>query len=1251
MNPFVHLHVHTEYSLLDGAAKISELTSRAKNMGMNSLAITDHGVMYGVIDFYKKAKAAGIKPILGCEVYVAPASRHVKERGDDGTYQHLVLLAENNEGYHNLVKLVSLGFTEGFYYKPRVDVEILRKYSKGLIALSACLGGVVANVLLSRGYDAGVERAKMYSEIFGEGNFFLELQENGIDEQNQVNRLLVRMSEETGLPLVATNDVHYIDKSDAEAQDVLLCIQTATNVLEEKRMSMTTDEFYLKTPEEMYARFSYAPTALENTQKIADRCEVEFKFNEYKLPVFVVPEALSAFEYLKKQCEAGLVSRYAEKHDDLAPLYERLNFELNVIGSMGFVEYFLIVWDFIRFARENKVMVGPGRGSGAGSIVAYVLRITDVDPIPYNLLFERFLNPERVSMPDFDIDFCYERRQEVIDYVIRKYGDDHVAQIITFGTMKARAVTRDVGRALAMPYADVDRVAKMIPGDLGMTLEKAVKISPELKQAFETEDDTRKLIEMSLRLEGLPRHASTHAAGVIICDSPVSEYVPLNLNDGVVTTQFPMGTCEELGLLKMDFLGLRTLTVLRIAAEEVLRGKGIDIDVHDWRYGYDDPKVYDMISAGKTAGVFQLESSGMTSFMRELQPQSLEDLTAGISLYRPGPMDFIPQYVKGKRNPAKVKYLHPSLKPILEATYGCIVYQEQVMQIVRDLAGYSLGRSDLIRRAMSKKKADVMEEERRNFIFGLEDEGVPGCMKSGVPEAAAMKIWDAMESFAAYAFNKSHAACYAAIGYQTAYMKAYHPVEFMAAMMTSVMDASAKVAQYINECKKMGITLLPPDVNEGFAAFSVAGQNIRFGLSSIKNVGRATVDALVDEREKNGKFTGLGDFIKRLSDADVNKRCLESLIRAGAFDSLGGKRSQYIAVFANIQNGISQQKKSTLSGQLSLFDTDPEPQEIAVGDELPQMGEFPARLRLFDEKTLLGVYVSGHPLAEYEEALRPHVNVRSLDFGDAEDADDFTAAAGRGEGHVSDGAVVKFGGIITAKSVKYTKAENKPFCFLTVEDMFGPVEVIVFAKIYEKYGSRLAEDTVLVIQGRVSAREDEATKLIAQEFLFYDEIPAHGAGRTPGGAQGARQTPGASHGGEGVPSKPYSTSASPGARVGEGGIPSKPDYAYATPGANRGGEGVPPKPHSVSSPGSASGSGASPRVTFWLKVPKNADVSLKSITDVLAAFPGDTQVMIYNEALGKKFLANSSFWVTPCDALSEAMEALLGAGSVKVVEK
>ncbi|MCL2840509.1 MAG: DNA polymerase III subunit alpha [Defluviitaleaceae bacterium] len=1183
MQKFAHLHVHSEYSLLDGSAKIKELASRTKEMGMDSIAITDHGVMFGVIDFYKAAKSEGVKPILGCEVYVSPTSRHTKERRDEGAFHHLVLLAENEEGYRNLIKLVSIGFTEGFYYKPRVDVEVLRQHSKGLIALSACMSGVVPKILLTQGYEAGKARALLYDEIFGRGNFFLELQDHQLAEQKTLNPQLIKISEETGIPLVVTNDVHYIEASDTQPHDILLCIQTQKTVKDEDRMRYGSDQFYLKSPAEMYELFPHAKEALENTQKIADRCNIEMTFNNYKLPIFVVPNDGDATDYLKEQCNAGLIARYGEdapKHQD------RLDFEINVISSMGFTTYFLIVWDFIKYARDNKIMVGPGRGSGAGSLVAYVLRITDIDPLPYNLLFERFLNPERISMPDFDIDFCYERRQEVIDYVIRKYGDDHVAQIITFGTMKAKAVTRDVGRALAMTYADVDRVAKMIPPDLGMNLTKALKQNPELKQAYMEEEDTKNLIDMSLRLEGLPRHSSTHAAGVVICDKPVYEYVPLNVNDGVITTQFPMGTVEELGLLKMDFLGLRTLTVIRIAAEEVKRGKGIDIDLDTWEYN--DPKVYEMISQGKTSGVFQLESGGMTTFMRELQPKSFEDVTAGISLYRPGPMDFIPQYIKGKNDPSKIRYLHPSLKPILEATYGCIVYQEQVMQIVRDLAGYSLGRSDLIRRAMSKKKDDVMAEERKNFIHGLESEGVPGCVKNGVPEKAAGEIFDAMAKFAAYAFNKSHAAGYAVISYQTAWMKYYHPVEFMAALMTSVMDASGKVAGYIRDCKKMNIPLLPPDVNESFATFSVSGKSIRFALASIKNVGRATVDALVKEREENGKYKGLADFIRRLSNYDVNKRCLESLIRSGAFDSLGGKRSQYIAVYQIIQNGLAHTKKSTLSGQLSLFDIDDAPAvEETDTDDLPNISEFPKKLMLSDEKELMGVYVSGHPLAEYEGVLRLYATATSVDFEEnEEDSPIVTDEDGEEVGsisassrHLADGDSVKYGGMITAKKVMYTKADNKAFCFLTVEDMYGAVEVIVFAKIYEKFANRLQVDQVLVIQGRVSAREEEATKIVSQDMLFYEDIP-------PSAHQQAQ-------------SQAQSTS----------------------------------------------------KTTFWIKIPKAVEVPAKTITDTLSAYHGDTPVIIYNEAQGQKFQVNREFWVSPSDTLNHALETLLGEGTVKTVTK
>ena len=1079
MSSFAHLHVHSEYSLLDGLARTKELVAAAKSMGMEAIAITDHGVMYGVVEFYKEAKKAGIKPILGCEVYVASGSRFDREQRDS---RHLVLLAKTNKGYQNLIKLVSLGFTEGFYYKPRVDVDLLRIYNEGIIALSACISGVVADVVINEGYNMGKEEALLYRGIFGE-DFYLELQDYGSPEQIKMNEDLIRLSTETGIPLVATNDVHYISRQDATPHEVLLCIQTGKTMQDENRMSFGSSEFYLKSPEEMQKLFSHVPEAIGNTAKIAGMCDVALTFNEYKLPVFESPKGKSDAEYLRELCEQGLAERY--KNEVLTEYKKRLDFELEVITRMGFVTYFLVVWDFIRYAREEKIMVGPGRGSGAGSIVAYTLRITDVDPIPFNLLFERFLNPERVSMPDFDIDFCYLRRQEVIDYVTKKYGADHVAQIITFGTMKARAATRDVGRALGFSYADVDRVAKMIPTELGMTLTRALEINPELKNAYANEDDTKRLIDMSLKLEGIHRHASTHAAGVVISDKPVSEYVPLNVNDGVVTTQFSMKTIEELGLLKMDFLGLRTLTVIRMAAEEVKRAKGVLLDVWNWQYGYDDPKIFEMISSGRTAGVFQLESSGMTSFMRDMQPTCIEDMTARISLFRPGPMDYIPQYIKGKKEPRKVKYMHPSLEPILKATYGCMVYQEQVMQIVRDLAGYSLARSDLIRRAMSKKEDDVMARERHNFIHGSEKEGVPGCVKNGIPEKIASQIFDAMEKFAAYAFNKPHAVGYAVVGYQTAWLKYYYPVEFMAALMSSVMDSSSKVAMYIRECKKMGINLLPPDVNEGYANFSVWEGNIRFGLSSIKNVGRNTVEALVAERGKGGRYKTLTEFIRRLSTYDINKRCLESLIRSGAFDTLGGRRSQYVLLYPIVQNSLGHLKKTVVRDQLSLFDFGDTPSNAELDvDELPEVPDFPEALKLSDEKELLGVYVSGHPLSKYEETLKHHTTCTSIDF-ETEETDE---SEGPEQNNSLDGKIVKYGGLITAKSVKYTKADNKAFCFLTVEDMYGTVEVAVFSKMYENIGTRLAVDEVIVVQGRVSAKEDEAAKLIASEVLFYNEM-------------------------------------------------------------------------------------------------------------------------------------------------------------------
>ncbi len=1081
---FVHLHTHSEYSLLDGSSKVKELVSRALALGMDALAITDHGVMFGVVDFYKEAVAAGLKPVLGCEVYVASGSRHNKVASKDNFYNHLVLLAENNTGYHNLIKLVSAGFTEGFYYKPRVDMELLQAHSEGLIALSACLSGPVAKTLLQGTYEDAKAKALALNSIFGQNNFFLELQEHGLPEQKQVNPSLVRMSQETGIPLVCTNDAHYIYKEDAAAHDLLLCIQTNTTVEDDDRMTYEGQQFYLKSPEEMAALFPYCPEALTNTANIAERCNVQLTFNEYKLPRFPIPEGEgTAFHYLNKLCREGLVERYGEA--TAQELASRMDYELSVISTMGFCDYFLIVWDFIRHAREQGIMVGPGRGSAAGSLVAYCLRITNIDPIKHALLFERFLNPERISMPDIDIDFCYERRQEVIDYVVAKYGADHVAQIITFGTMGARAVIRDVGRALAMPYADVDRLAKMIPFAIGMNIDRALELNPELKAVYDNEEAARRLIDMSKRLEGLPRHASTHAAGVVICNEPVTSYVPLYQNDGVLTTQFPMTTLEELGLLKMDFLGLRTLTVIQNAVAEIKRNHGVDIDID--HIDFADPKVFELISAAKTEGIFQLESAGMKAFMRELQPECLEDIIAGISLYRPGPMDFIPKYVRGKRDKASIRYTHPALEPILKATYGCIVYQEQVMQIVRELAGYSLGRSDLVRRAMSKKKVSVMEEERKNFVYGL-GEDVPGCVKQGIPKEAAEKIFEDMADFAKYAFNKSHAAAYAVIGYQTGWLKVYYPVEFMAALMTSVMDHSSKVAEYIAECKKMGIALLPPDVNDSFGHFSVKGPNIRFGLHAIKNVGRPAISALVAERAQNGPFTSMTDFISRLQTRDLNKRCLESLILAGGFDSLGGKRSQYMQIYKNILNAIGQNKRQNLEGQLNLFDMGgshdaaPTKQE----DMLPDVQEFDPKTLLAFEKEMLGVYVSGHPLSAYQSFLQGRVNTTSLDLARQEDEEETFQEQSAA---VTDGQSVCVGGIIQQKSVKYTKTGNKAMAFLTLEDLTGNIEVIVFPQIYEKYMGRphLEIGQVIAVTGKASVKEDEDAKVMANELILFED--------------------------------------------------------------------------------------------------------------------------------------------------------------------
>ena len=1071
---FAHLHVHTEFSLLDGSNKIKEYVSRVKELGMNSAAITDHGVMYGVIDFYREAKKQGINPILGCEVYVAPNSRFDREiTGGDDRYYHLVLLAENEEGYANLTKIVSKGFVEGYYYKPRVDKELLRKYHKGIIALSACLAGEVARFLTKGLYEEAKKTALEYQEIFGEGNFFLELQDHGIPEQGLVNQQLFKMSEETGIELVATNDIHYTYAEDAKPHDILLCIQTGKKLSDENRMRYDGGQYYVKSEEEMLRLFPYAKQALENTQKIADRCHVEIEFGVTKLPKYDVPDGYTSWEYLQKLCYEGLEKRYGDPSQELK---ERLSYELETIHQMGYVDYFLIVWDFIKYAKDHGISVGPGRGSAAGSIVSYCLEITTIDPIRYQLLFERFLNPERVSMPDIDVDFCYERRQEVIDYVTRKYGKDCVAQIVTFGTLAARGVIRDVGRVMDLPYAYVDSISKMIPQELGITIDKALKMNPDLKKLYDTDETVTNLIDMAKRLEGLPRHCSMHAAGVVICQKPVDEYVPLSrAADGTITTQFIMTTLEELGLLKMDFLGLRTLTVIQNAVL-LARRKQPELNIN--QIDYNDQKVLDYIGTGKTDGVFQLESAGMKGFMKELKPHNLEDVIAGISLYRPGPMDFIPQYIRGKNDSSSITYDCPQLEPILAPTYGCIVYQEQVMQIVRDLAGYSLGRSDLLRRAMSKKKAAVMEKERKIFIYGDEETGVPGCIKNGIDEQTANKIYDEMIDFAKYAFNKSHAAAYAVVSYQTAWLKYYFPVEYMAALMTSVIDNPLKVSEYIYACRQMNIKILPPDINKGEANFSVDGGDIRYGLAAIKSIGRPVIKAIVEDREELGLFQNLEDFITRLSAKNIlNKRTIENLIKAGALDTLGGTRKQFMSIYVQIVDHVTQEKKNSMVGQMTLFDLVSEDQKEEFQIRMPDVGEYSKETLLAFEKEVLGIYVSGHPLEAYEEKWKKSISATTADFQLDEET---------GHTKVHDGAKEIIGGMITEKTIKHTKT-NQMMAFITVEDLLGTVEVVVFPRDYEKNRDYLEADSKVFVRGRVSEEDDKPSKLICEKIIPFEQ--------------------------------------------------------------------------------------------------------------------------------------------------------------------
>lgn len=1085
---FTHLHVHTEYSLLDGSSKIKEIVKRAKELGMDSLAITDHGVMYGVIDFYKAAKEAGIKPIIGCEIYVSPSSRFDKEAGvSDDRYYHLVLLAENDTGYHNLMKIVSKGFTEGFYYKPRVDYEVLEQYSEGIIALSACLAGEVARNLAKGNYEDAKKSALRYEGIFGKGNFFLELQDHGIPTQKTVNAGILRLSRELGIELVATNDIHYIFEEDSVPHDILLCIQTQKKVSDNDRMKYEGGQYYLKTEEEMAALFPYAKEAIENTHKIAMRCNVEIEFGVRKLPRFQVPAEFyketdddieASWNYLLHLCTEGLKKRYASvSKEEYEKLKERLDYELSVIKNMGFIDYFLIVWDFINYAKRNGIAVGPGRGSAAGSIVAYTLEITDIDPIKYDLLFERFLNPERVSMPDIDVDFCMERRGEVIEYVIEKYGKERVSQIVTFGTLAAKGVIRDVGRVLDMPYAEVDAIAKMIPNELNITLEKALKMNPMLKESYDNNSQIKYLIDMSMRLEGLPRHTSMHAAGVLISSKAVDEFVPLSrASDGTITTQYIMTTLEELGLLKMDFLGLRTLTVIQNAVRMIKKSQNIDLDLKN--ADYSDKAVYELIGSGKTEGIFQLESAGMKNFMKELKPDNIDDIIAGIALYRPGPMDFIPQYIEGKNNAENITYDCPQLEHILKPTYGCIVYQEQVMQIVRDLAGYSLGRSDLLRRAMSKKKESVMQKERHNFVYGNEEEGIPGCIKNGISEEIANKIYDKMIDFAKYAFNKSHAAAYAVVAYETAYLKHYYPVEFMAALMTSFIENSSKVSQYIVICKNMGIDILPPDINKGERDFSVEDGKIRYGLSALKSIGKGVIDSIVEERNERGEFTSLNDFVVRLTGKEVNKRTIESFIKAGAFDSFGLKRRQLMMIYVQVVDSITKDKKNNMAGQMTLFDFASEEDKQDYEIQVPDVAEFTKLELLAFEKEVIGVYVSGHPLEEYMSLWKKKVTVVSTDFVNEDD-----------DMKVKDGNRETIGGIVTSVTMKSTKS-NKVMAFFNLEDIYGTVEVIVFPKDFEKYRFVLKEDERLFVTGRVSVNDEGDGKLICENILLFDDVPS-----------------------------------------------------------------------------------------------------------------------------------------------------------------
>lgn len=1211
---FTHLHLHTEYSLLDGAASIKKAVARAKELGMDSLAITDHGAMFGVVDFYKECKKQGIKPIIGCEVYTAARKMTDKEVDRDKYQGHLILLAKNEVGYKNLIKIVSQGYIKGYYYKPRIDKDVLRDHSEGIIALSGCLAGNIQHRLLVKDYAGAKAEAEALLEIFGPGNFYLEIQDQGLEEEMAIKDDMIKLSRELNVPLVATNDVHYVRKEDAKAHDVLLAIQTATTLDDENRMRFPNDEFYLKSEDEMRKIFAYLPEAVDNTQLVAEACNFDFKFGEYHLPQFIAPDGKTNTAYLRELCESGLHERYGESPS--SELYDRLNYELNTIESMGYVEYFLIVWDFINYAKTNGIVVGPGRGSAAGSIVAYCLKITDIDPIRYNLIFERFLNPERVSMPDIDIDFCYERRQEVIDYVTRKYGEGRVSQIITFGTMKAKQAVRDVARALSVSYAKADSIAKAIPFELSMTIDKALHTSPELKAMYEEDREAREVIDMAKAIEGMPRHASTHAAGVVISKEPIDEYVPLYLSDKGPATQFTMTTIEELGLLKMDFLGLRNLTVIRDALELIERNHGIKIDFS--KMSYDDPAVYEMIASGNTGGVFQLESGGMTQFMKNLKPTCFEDIVAGISLYRPGPMDSIPKYIENKKNPQNIKYVDDALAPILDVTYGCLVYQEQVMQIVRDLGGYSYGRSDLVRRAMSKKKMDVMLEEKEYFIHGKTDEEgnveIAGCVRNGIPEHAAEEIFNDMVSFAQYAFNKSHAAAYAVVAYETGYLKAHYPVEFMAALMTSVMGDVKQISRYIRNCSDMGIEVLPPCVSASYKKFSVEDGKIRFGLLGIKNVGEGAIDAIVKAREEKGSASDIFAFISNLDISQVNKKAIESLIKAGACDCLSDNRAAMLSVHETLVESAQNTSKKNIEGQMSLFQTASETMNTeAIGGKLPDVRPFPRDIQLAMEKEMLGVYLTDHPLKEYEERMARVSSITCDDIAHAEED------AHNGENTVlRDGMSCVISGMIAGKKTLITKS-SKMMAFIDLEDLYGVCEVVVFPNVYERCASVCEADRVVAVKGTVNFKEDEAPKILADEILDIDEAVEKGFSerRTFRRGEAAVQTaPPANSAHSATTAMPVQTAV---------------QGASATSGQ----------------PAGESDRQPAGMVKLRISANMNEEMTLQQIKVNLARHKGDYQVLIYLPS-GKTLRTDSSLWIEPSPALRNQLIALLGQENVKM---